>query len=218
MVKPKLPTHLKSFAGYLADFKWVLLAFIVLATTPKIADWYLNIGPPWPDRSKVANWTAVFLALPLLAAYAHWRGIGLSKLKRRVAICVIATAIVAAVFLLLSAFFVVDAPTSANQVAKGFWLTDEWQQILETGKFPDGQPYPISGVRSLLQGREWHSEELYPAWQVYLVNWCLLISWALFFGFFAASISTFILLLQKQADNKRLSAQASPGQERSVSC
>jgi hypothetical protein len=203
MVPPQDQSVLGPVAAHVADVWKLFGIFLGLAASPVLLDWLANMGPPWPHRSGVAYFTVIVLLIVIIVTYSNWQNVALSRQQARINQLAVVTVITLVLFAFFFSFFVANAPDAAHQIAKGFTLTPEWQKILTEGKFPDGKPFPINGIESLLKANAWKAENIYPAWQVYTVNLILLLSWLGFYASVASLASLFVLRERKKADNAR---------------
>jgi hypothetical protein len=200
--KPETPKALVPFKEHVDSFKLLVKWLVALGSIPPILDYVFNVGPPWPGRSRVAWFTTIALWAVMVWTFGVWQGDTLARLKSKVNRFFWLVVISGAVFVSLTAFFVVDAPTPATQIAKGFFLKPEWQKVIDQGKFPDGEPIPAKSTRELLAANEWNAEVIYPEWTVSLVNLGLLAGWLAFFASLAALTSVFLLQQEKRAATK----------------
>lgn len=201
--EPETPPALVPIKSHIDNFGLLALWLVLLGSAPPLLDLFANIGPPWPHRSKVAWSTTVILWIVMLATHGLCHGDGQVRQKKRIKKFVWAAIVSFCVFMLLTAFFVVNAPDAANQIAKGFFLKPQWQEILANGKFPDGQPFAAASVDKLLAANEWKAEILYPEWTVKLMNFTLLASWLVFFWSLAGLTSVYLLLQEKKTTGKK---------------
>lgn len=187
---------------HLCNFRWLVSYIAVLGTIPPLLDFYLNIGPPWPHRRGVAYFTTVALWIVILWTHSQWHNTGQARLKKAVNSSAIFAIISLLTFMVLTAFFVENAPDSVHQIAKGFFLLPEQKKILEGGVFPDGTPFSANTIQDLLAANSWKAEDIYPAWTVYLMRYSLLCSWLIFFGSLSGLTSVFLLLQEKKVVRK----------------
>jgi len=190
------------FRQHLGDFRRLAYWMIALGSCPPILDLLFNIGPPWPHRTGVAAFTTIWLWAALLFTYSQWQIVGLERLRKRTAWLFISTILFFAIYIFLGSFFIVDAPTSRHQIARGFFLKPEWQDVLKEGRFPDGEAFPVASEHDLLAAVQWKADVIYPMWTVAITQSLLLIAWLFSFGSLAALSSTFILTEQKKKSNR----------------
>jgi len=141
--------------AHIDNFKRLAGWLLGLGSIPPVLELVCNIGPPWPHRRGVAYFAMVTLWVVILYTHGLWHQAPESWLKTRIKhFSILALAFLGA-FVILLAFFVEDAPTPGNQIARGFFLKPEWKKVLEEGKFPDGEPFIAKSVHQLLAANEW---------------------------------------------------------------
>ena len=113
----------------------------------------------------------------LVTSYQRWQDGSLDRLTKLNGQLLIVTIILSVAYLILNGMFVVNAPTSSNRIAKGFLLRPIQQKILDEGKFPDGEPFPLGSEEDLLKGNQWNARKVYVPWTVGTVEIALLGCW-----------------------------------------
>ncbi|QDU13272.1 hypothetical protein CA11_10540 [Gimesia maris] len=199
---------LKDLYYHIIRFKKVAIWLITLSCLPPLVDIYLHIGPPWPHRTGVAYFTTIAIWVVILLTHSQYQGVSQTKLKNIIFKLAVSILVFFIVFIFLLAEFVEDAPTSDNQVAKGFLLKPIWVQALENGKFPDGTPFAVQNERDILKGNAWDPKKVWPSWTVSIIRFSLLITWLGFFGSLAALTSVYILLQEKKVLSKSVKSNS----------
>jgi hypothetical protein len=199
MAEPNgVPDAIAPIQIHLANYKRLVRWLLGVALFPPIVRLTFRVAPPWPHWTSAIAFSIVASWTVLLVTYALGHNIAQSRLKLHIGVWALAIFVLFLSFAALNAFFVVDAPDNAHQVAKGFYLKQKWQNILNLEKLPDGTIPPRS-EREILAGNEWDAYALYPEWTVNLVNLGLLTTWVLSFASLGGLTSDFLLLQEKKA-------------------
>ncbi|MGE3241918.1 MAG: hypothetical protein AB7G28_00750 [Pirellulales bacterium] len=184
---------LGKFRAHLWDYRTLVAWLLGLGTLPPIVGAIGKIGPPWPDVRGIGVYTSLMLWVVLVTSYQRWQDSSLDRLTTLNGRLLVVTIVFAVAYLILNGMFVVDAPTSSNRIAKGFLLRTNQQKVLEEGKFPDGEPFPVGSEEDLLKGNQWNARKVYVPWTVGAVEVALLSCWVAGFGTLGALSSVFIL-------------------------
>jgi hypothetical protein len=184
---------LSRWQEFLVRNRGILVGMLTYCAIPPVLQFLFAVGPPWPQRTAVTAFTSIVgYAVAVLVFATHEYGATTPTRIRTVRRGLVLWATLAAslmmVYLLLSAFFLYDAPTAPHQVAGGFLLRPETRTYLDT--------HPGSTAADALRDQEFIAERVWVPWTVSLMNLAFLVSWLGFFAALAAFIGLFVVYLR----------------------
>ncbi|HUT12057.1 MAG TPA: hypothetical protein VMY37_05260 [Thermoguttaceae bacterium] len=175
----------------LKNCRALVASILALGAAPPLMDLVFDIGPPWPGRSGISYFTTIVIWIVLVSTYSLWKDIAEKRLKRRISSLAIIAFSCVAIYVVVSATCVYNAPDSANQVVGGFgtfFVQERLQPLLQE-----------DSVQELLEGYGFDPMQVWEPWSVTICRSLLLIAWLLLFGFLSMLTATVVLLLEKEA-------------------
>jgi hypothetical protein len=171
----------------------ILVMMLSYCAIPPVLQFVFNVGPPWPHRTGVIAFTSIvgYVVAVLIFATNEYGAATQPRfrtVRKRLVSSAAVGACVMIIYVVLSAFFLYDAPSPPDQVAGGIQLRTEVREYIEK--------HPGYTEANALRDSAYDAEAVWIPWTVRLMNVSFLVSWLGFFGSLAAVIGLLVVYLR----------------------
>ena len=191
LTQPQTTDGMKEFRSVLADFKTLSsLGMKGTMIAPAAALW-MHIGLPSPPL--VALITSIMVLTTEAWVFQSWYLLPLSRIKKRMNICLAAVAVLFLLFMGMIGAFTVEAGAKGARVIEGFAVRSEVKPLLSSS-------YSESNA---LRDSAYDAEQVWTRGSILTVTLGLESIWVLAFAYFAAFLCAFIIMQRRKSSPRK---------------